>query len=61
MLIDTNKLPATIEELGKACELRAIASHGGAPDSIIARQRKAWQKAARMLAQVAVDLRLENC
>lgn len=47
------------EALGKECESRAIAAHGGAPDSITARQRKAWQKAARTLAQVAVDLRLE--
>lgn len=47
------------EELGRQCEGQARRAHGGVPDSLVARQRKAWQKAAKALAQVAVDLRLE--
>jgi hypothetical protein len=47
------------EQLGKACESRAIRARGGAHDSTVARQRKTWQKAARALAQTAFDIRME--
>jgi hypothetical protein len=50
---------ALVEALGRLCEVEAKNEHGGAPGSITATRRKGYEKAARNLASVAANLRLD--
>jgi hypothetical protein len=56
-LVNEEGVAGVAEALGRIAEQRAAREFGGAPDSITATQRKAWQKAAVTLSSVAAYLR----